>query len=134
MRAATYAIALAPGDKGTAECGIYFFGPGQGGSVQDNLERWKGQVLAPDGKPAPAQTARRTVRGLAVTTLDSSGTYTGMGGPMGASTPLRGYRLVGAIVEGPGGNLFLKFAGPAATVAANRQKFDQLLDSFQPDK
>ena len=35
------------------------------------------------------------------------------------------YRLLGAIVEGPGGNVFVKFAGPAKTIAANEQKFGQ---------
>jgi hypothetical protein len=37
---------------------------------------------------------------------------------------------LGAIVEGPGGNVFVTFTGPAATVAANQQKFEQLLNSF----
>jgi len=38
MRAATYRIAPAPGDPVGAECGVYFFGPGQGGSVDANIE------------------------------------------------------------------------------------------------
>ena len=41
MRAATYAIPPAAGDKAAAECGVFFFGAGQGGSVEANLERWK---------------------------------------------------------------------------------------------
>jgi hypothetical protein len=41
------------------------------------------------------------------------------------------YRLLGAIVEGPGGNVFLKFTGPMKTIAANQAKFEQLLTSFQ---
>jgi hypothetical protein len=59
-----------------------------------------------------------------------------MGGPMAAaSRAVPGYRLLGAVVEGPGGsNIFVKFTGPAKTVAANQQKFDQLLASFQADK
>jgi hypothetical protein len=134
MRAATYSVTPVTGDKAAAECGVYFFGTGQGGSVQDNLERWKNQVHGPDGKPAAAQTARRTVRGLTITTLDTAGEYSGMGGPMAAQRAVPGYRLLGAIVEGPGGNVFVKFAGPMKTVDANRQKFEQLLASFQPEK
>jgi hypothetical protein len=134
MRAATYSVPPVAGDKAAAECGVYFFGAGQGGSVQDNLERWKGQVHAADGKPAPAQTATRTVRGLKITTLDTSGEYSGMGGPMAPPRAVPGYRLLGAIVEGPGGNVFIKFAGPLKTVDANRPKFEQLLASFQPEK
>jgi hypothetical protein len=135
MRAATYTIAPASGDKASAECGVYFFGPGQGGTVEANLERWKGQFKGADGKVAPAQVAKRTVHGLVVTTIDAAGEYSGMGGPMAASAaPVPGYRLMGAIVAGPGGNVFVKFTGPAKTLAANQQKFEQLLSSFQPDK
>jgi hypothetical protein len=75
------------------------------------------------------------VHGLAVTTIDTAGEYSGMGVPMAASSaPVPGYRLLGAIVAGPGGNMFVKFTGPAKTIAANQQKFEQLLSSFQPDK
>jgi hypothetical protein len=135
MRAATYTIAPAPGDKASAECGVYFFGAGQGGTVEANLERWTGQFKGPDGKVAPAQVAKRTVHGLAVTTIDTAGEYSGMGGPMAAASPaVPGYRLLGAIVAGPGGNLFVKFTGPAKTIAANQQKFQEILASFQPDR
>jgi hypothetical protein len=41
-----------------------------------------------------------------------------------------GYRLLGAIVEGPDGNIFVKFTGPAKTIAANKAKYDQFLASF----
>ena len=58
-----------------------------------------------------------------------------MGGPMkGEKTVKPGYRLLGAIVEGPGGNVFLKFTGPAKTIAANQQKFEQLLASFDKEQ
>jgi hypothetical protein len=132
MRAATYRIAPVAGDKVAAECAVYFFGAGQGGSVQDNLERWKGQFAGPNGKPPAAQVAKRSVRGLPVTTIDTSGEYSGMGGPMAPQRAVPGYRLLGAIVEGPGGNIFVKLTGPLKTVEANREKFDQLLASFQP--
>ena len=132
MRAATYSVPPAPGDKTPGECAVYFFGAGQGGSIQDNLERWKGQFKTADGKPAPSQVGTKTVRGMKVTTIDSSGEYSGLGGPMAPAHPVPGYRLLGAIVEAPGGNIFVKFTGPLKTVAANQQKFDQLIASFQP--
>jgi len=134
MRAATYAIAPAPGDKAGGECGVYFFGAGQGGSVEANLDRWKGQFRGPDGKAAAAQVARRTANGLTVTTIDTSGEYSGMGGPLGSGRAVSGYRLLGGIVEGRGGNVFVKFTGPARTVAANAQKFQQLLASFRQER
>ena len=133
MRAATYTIAPSTGDKADAECVVYFFGEGQGGSVDANIERWKSQFQASGGKPAVAQVATRTAHGLPITTIDTSGAYSGMGGPMtvGQRT-VPGYRLLGAIVQGRGGNIFVKFTGPANTIAANKQKFEQLLASFQP--
>jgi hypothetical protein len=136
MRAATYTIAAATGDREPGECAVFFFGRGQGGSVQDNIDRWRGQIVGPDGKPAVAKIDKQQARGLTITRVDSSGGYTGMGGPMAAgSKAIPGYRLLGAVVEGPGGNnIFVKFTGPASTVAANLKQFEQLLTSFQVEK
>ena len=59
----------------------------------------------------------------------------GMGGPMmGGGKPVAGYRLIGAIVEGPGGSVFFKLTGPAKTIAAQQKNFEQLLASIQVDK
>ena len=136
MRAATYVVPAAAGDKDAGECAVFFFGRGQGGSVQDNIDRWRGQIVGADGKPAAAKIDKRPARGLAITLVDSSGGYTGMGGPMAASArAVPGYRLLGAVVEGPGGNnVFVKFTGPAKTVAANQKQFEALLASFQVEK
>jgi hypothetical protein len=131
MRAATYAVPAVAGDKDSAECVVYFFGQGQGGPVQANMERWQSQFQTPAGKPAQAKIATRTVNGLPVTTIDVSGNYSGMGGPLSDSKSIAmGYRLLGAILVNPGGNIFLKFTGPMKTVTANQQKFEQLLGSF----
>lgn len=134
MRAATYTLALAAGDQGVAECVVNYFGPGQGGGVDANIERWRGQVLGTDGKPAAGKIDKRTVRGVPITVVDASGTYTGMGGPMAGGKPVAGYRLIGAIVEGPGGSVFFKLTGPAKTIAAQQKNFEQLLASIQVDK
>jgi len=72
---------------------------------------------------------------MKITTVESSGDYSGMGGPLASphgSVP--NFQLLGAIIEGPGGNVFVKFTGPAKTVSSNRAKFDQLIASFQPAK
>ena len=134
MRAATYNVPPAPGDKPGSECVVYFFGAGQGGSVEANMDRWKSQFTQ-GGKPAPAQIQKRTVHGLPVTTIESSGDYSGMGGPVADRPSVEsGYRLLGAIIEGPGGNVFIKFAGPAKTVTANQPNFEQLVNSFEKEK
>jgi hypothetical protein len=132
MRAATYVIRPANGDAAGTECAIYYFGPGQGGSVEANLQRWKGQMSGADGKPANAKIAKQTIHDLPVTTIDTSGDYAGMGGPLaGSKSVAKNYRLLGAIIEGPEGNVFIKLTGPAATVAANQHQFEQLLNSFE---
>ena len=135
MRAATYTVPGRDTNAASAECVVYFFGAGQGGRIEANLERWKGQIVGADGKPAEAKTVKRTIHGLPVTTIDSSGDYSGMGGPMAQSkTVQHNYRLLGAIVEGPDGNVFIKFTGPAETVTARQPEFEQLLNSFDKEK
>jgi hypothetical protein len=130
MRLATYTIPPAAGDSEPAECGVYYFGPGQGGSVEANMSRWIGQFQSKE----PAQRDQRTVHGLKVTTVDVSGAYSGMGGPMAkaGAPPKLNYRLLGAIVEGPQGSVFFKLTGPAKTVAQNQAAFDKLIASLQP--
>lgn len=134
MRVASYAIPAANGDTAGAECAVYFFGSGQGGGVEANIDRWKGQIIGPDGKPANARIAKRAIHQLPVTTIDSTGDYTGMGGPMASAAVAKNYRLLGAIIEGPSGNVFIKLAGPSKTVGAAQPGFEQLLNSFEKEK
>ncbi len=127
MRVATYAVPAAKGvDAG--ECAVFFFGSGQGGGVDDNVARWAKQF---EGAPVPKQTTA-TVSGLRVTRAEVAGTYLAPGGPMMQSTGKKtGYRLLGAIVEAPEGNVFFKLTGPAATVAAAQADFDALVASLK---
>ena len=134
MRAATYAVPAASGDKEDGECAVYYFGPGQGGSVEANIERWTKQFEQPNGKSSSqtAQVKKRTVHGIALSTVDVSGAYSGMGGPMAAAKSVKtGYRLLGAIAEAPEGAVFFKFTGPAKTVAANQANFEALIGSLK---
>jgi hypothetical protein len=126
MRAATY-------QAGDSECVVYFFGAGQGGSVEANLTRWSGQFTI-HGQPAPAKTAKKTIHGLNVTTMDVSGTYVATGGMnMTAQAPQADSRMLAAIVEGPGGTIFIKYTGPRKTIESNADRFDALLASFQKE-
>jgi hypothetical protein len=127
MRVATYEI---PAAKGAAagECAVFFFGPGQGGGIDDNVARWTKQF---EGAPKAA-TRSAPVAGLQVTRAEVAGTYLAPGGPMMQSTGKKtGYRLLGAIVEAPGGNVFFKLTGPAATVASAQADFDALVASIR---
>jgi len=132
MRLATYTVPPAPGDQEGGECGLYYFGVGGAGSVQANVGRWIGQFQQVDGKASKATVKNGTAGGgLKLTTVDVSGAYAGMGGPRAPQGPPKpGYRLLGAIVEGPQGSIFFKFTGPAKTVAQNQAAFDKLLASL----
>jgi hypothetical protein len=134
MRVATYRIAPAKGDTDGAELAVFYFGEGQGGAVDANVKRWLGQFQKADGSAVTekdARTKKETVNGLAVTTVDVKGTYTGGGPMMGPSTPKPGHRLLGAIVEGPQGPLFFKLTGPERTVASAEKGFRKLLESVK---
>jgi hypothetical protein len=130
FRVVTYSVPAIPGSE-KAECIVYFFGPGQGGSVEANLDRWKGQ-FSQNGKPAEAKVARRTVHAVRVTTIDLAGTYTATGGQVKEGQgALMGYRMLAAIAEGAGGNIFIRFIGPEKTVTAGLAKYEQVIASLQ---
>jgi hypothetical protein len=126
MRVATYKVPGA-GPDAAGECAVFFFGPGQGGSVDANLERWSRQF---EGNPKPERSERR-VNDLPVTVARLAGTYLAPGGPSMQSQGKRpGYRLLGAIVEAPEGLVFFKLTGPAATIRAAERGFETLVASF----
>lgn len=131
MRIATYRIHAIVGDPEDAECAVYFFGAGQGGAVDANLDRWKHQFTGPDGQSAvPAEIGKRVIAGLKVSTLSVSGTYLGGGGMMSQEQVKKpNSRMLGAIVEAPEGLVFFKLNGPLNTVAAAENDFNSLLGS-----
>ena len=134
MRAATYALPLVSGDVGTSECAVYYFGANQGGGIQENIDRWVGQIKQPDGSPSDskARTEKQTIGGFDVTTVDVSGTYMASMGPRSSSNKEQpGYRMLAAIVEGPEGAVFFKVTGPEKTIAAQEGEYDALLKSLQ---
>jgi hypothetical protein len=134
MRVATYRVHAIAGDPEDAECAVYFFGAGQGGTVEANLDRWAHQFTSPSGQ-SPAQPAKmetRTINGLKVSTLAVSGTYLGAGGMMGqAEVKKPNFRMRAAIVEAPQGLVFFKLTGPLNTVASAEGDFTSLLGSVQ---
>lgn len=134
MRAASYTIPAAPGDSDGGECIVYYFGPGQGGSVEANIERWIGQFEAPDGGPAGklAKRSQKTVNGIPATLLDVSGTYLFKPFPMAPqATKKPGYRMLAAIVEGKDAPVFFKLTAPAKTAAQAEAAFHQMIESMR---
>ena len=133
MRVATYRIPAASGDPEDGECGVFYFGAGQGGGIDANLERWLAQFVQEDGQPLgeAARRDKRDIRGLPVTLVDVSGTYLFSPTPMSPDkTPKPGYRMLGAIVEAPEGNVFFKLTAPRATAEAAAGELETLLRSL----
>lgn len=135
MRRAQYRLPRADGDSEDAEMVVFYF-PGQGGSVQSNIDRWIGMFTKADGSSAvgDAKTEKKTVNGLNVSIVDVEGVYTNQSmGPMaGASGPKPDYLMLAAIVETPGGPWFFKLTGPKATVAKWKSSFDQFVQTIKP--
>ncbi len=133
MRVVTYQVPAAPSDREDAEVGVFFFGEGQGGGVQANIDRWLGQFTpekGSSGKSDPTKTRRVKSGGFDVTTVSTSGTYsTGM--PGGPAQPKAGWALYGAIVEGAKGPVFFKMVGPQKTVLRAHAELDELIASLR---
>src|SRR5262249_11774937 len=118
MRVAQYRIAPASGDPEPGSCTLFHF-PGQGGSVQANVDRWYGQFTQPDGSNTSSKARTETFSaagGLRVTFVQAKGTYTG--GMGDTSGPRPGYMLVAGVIETSEAPWFLKCTGPEATMTA----------------
>ncbi|MFM8284112.1 MAG: hypothetical protein ACKOCW_11220 [Planctomycetaceae bacterium] len=111
---------------------------GAGGSVQANVDRWYGQFSQPDGSATKDKAVTKSVKiaGCEVTMVDVSGTYKDSpGGPFagGKTVDRPGYRMLAAIVETPASqSYFLKFYGPAATVAKHADGFRAMVEGIVP--
>jgi hypothetical protein len=130
MRVANYVIPKKDGDSEDAECVVTTFGPGQGGTVDANVDRWVRQF-----EPSSAKVEQKQVRDVGpmhVTTVEIAGVYKGMtmpGSQPGAAK--KSYRMIGAVVETPKGLYFFKVTGPDATVHDAAPAFDKLIDSLK---
>ena len=76
MRLATYKIPRAKGDAADAECAVFYFGPGQGGGVEANIERWVGEFE----NATPPRQSDAEVGGFKLSRVEVSGTYSAHGG------------------------------------------------------
>jgi hypothetical protein len=126
MRTATYLIPAAAGDSEGAECAVFM---NIGGGIQANIDRWVGQFEKTDATPLQKV---QMINGLNVTTIEVSGTFKGGGQAMGQSSGSKSsYRMLGAIAQGPEGEVFFKLTGPAKTVAAAQSEFQAMLKSLK---
>ena len=134
MRVAQYRLPAAEGDSEAASLVVYYFGAGQGGSVEANFDRWTSQILQPDGSSSKskAKTETMTVNGMKTTLLDVSGTYAGGGMAGDSSGPNKpNFRMRAGVLETPKGAYFVKLVGPEKTVGKWDDAFIAFLKSAE---
>ena len=119
--------AVIPGPGGPGDLAVFYFGPGSGGTVDANIDRWIGQMETQD-KPKPETFE---TKGYKVTWVDVHGTLKASSMGTGPSSAQADARLFGAVVEGPGGPWFFKATGPNATMTPARDAFVAMLKSVR---
>lgn len=132
MRAGTYFAPASGGDSEPAECRVNYFGPDQGGGVQQNILRWAGQmeVEGQQGQSPEPQVSSSTVNGQNITVMEASGVFLSRKSMMDSNVERKsGFRMFAAIVEGPQGSVFFKMTGPEATIDAAREDFRKMIGS-----
>ncbi len=134
MRLAEFAIPRAEGDGADGELALFYFGTGQGGSVEANLERWFNQFHQPDGSTSKdrAKVDRRKAGDLPVTVAEVSGRHVSKAmAPGQRDYDEPGWRLYAAIVETAKGPFFFKAIGPEKTILGARPALEALVDSIR---
>ena len=118
MRKAQFVVKNKEGKA--AEVVFFHFGPGGAGGVAANVKRWLGQFKEPADQ-LNAKTVIETINGTKVTYVTAVGTF--MKGPPfgGNKVPVPNSGLLGAIVEGKQGAVFIKATGPKAIVKSTEK-------------
>ena len=111
----------------TAELIVSVFVAGDGGPLEANIERWRGQFRTGD-EAVTAKRSRKEVGPLQVELVELEGDYFAMGAPAAK----RGFMQLAAIVQAEGRNVFFRLVGPKDTVESNRAAFDALIDGLMP--
>jgi hypothetical protein len=96
-----------------------------------NLQRWKQQFKE---VPEPLINKRK-VAGMEVSIVQLDGTYMYKARPMDpaeTAQPRPDYRVLAAVVQAPGGQVFFKSFGPRATMEKWQEAFTDMVDSFAP--
>lgn len=127
MRAANYTV---PGRDGNeaAHIVVYYFGRGQGGTVEQNISRWQGQFRPhDDGTPVEPVITRFEADGMPVTLVELAGAWM----MMGQTWYTEDQKFMTAVVDAPIGMVFIRFAGQTATVDANAGKFLEMVKGLK---
>lgn len=110
--------------KDAPEVVFFFFGAGGAGGVKANVDRWLSQFQ--DAKNT--KTEEKTVGKTKVTYVQAEGTYLS-GMPGAPKTPQPNSALLGAIIEGSEGSVFVRMTGPAAQVKSVEGDFKSMIEA-----
>jgi len=110
-------------DGKSAELVFFYFGPSGGGGVRANVDRWLKQFR----DMIDQNVNEEIIKEVKVTVVKATGTFLS-GSPFGPKTPKLGYSLMGAIVEGRQGSIFVKMIGESKAVQAFEQPVFQMVE------
>jgi hypothetical protein len=136
FRAYQFRVPKAGGDKEDAELVIFYFGEGGGGSADDNLKRWKGFFVPPEGKSIDdvSKVDRFKVGKVEVIYLDVRGTFLSKNPPFDPNAKVErkaDFRRFGVFFDSPKGPYFITLTGPAKTMEQHKAGFDNWLKAFK---
>jgi hypothetical protein len=135
MRYAQFKLPAQKGDKYDAELIIF---KGFGGSAKDNIDRWKKQFVAPEGKTIDdvAHVEELKIGGHTATYLNVQGTYLLKLRPFDPDEKpekREGYRMLAVQFDGPDNTYHIKLVGPEKTIDAAKKGFDEWLKGFKKE-
>jgi hypothetical protein len=98
-----------------------------GGSVEDNITRWLGQIVDRNGRPVePESRLSRRVAGYESVVVEA------FGAALDNGVRQENQGLIGAVIQSGRTMTFVKMTGSDEAVEAQRTAFTRLLDSMQP--
>ena len=124
MLIAEFALPKAEGDAQDGRLTV----SSAGGSVKDNIDRWRTQFV---GKPQKETKDEVELGGVTVTVVDFTGKFSDQAGPFAPGVEREGYRMLGAIIPVKGQLYFVKAYGPEKTMDAQGEAFRAFLKTLQ---
>jgi hypothetical protein len=133
MRAGQFRLPKVEGDKNDAELIIF---KGLGGTVSANVERWKKQFRAPEGKSIDdlAKVEKIKIGGHEATQLTVEGTFLYNPAPFNPASKTEArpnYKMIAIHFTGPEDIYHIKLTGPAKTVDKHQKAFEEWIKGFK---
>jgi hypothetical protein len=99
-----------------------------GGSMEANIDRWKGQF---GGKPEKSNQEQMVVNGISVTVVDFSGDFDDQRGPFAPPVKRSDFRMIAAIIPVGPQLYFVKAVGPKKTMEIHAEEIKAFVQSVK---